>query len=394
MSAHDRDLRYDPLRLAAGPGPLPAALFLLLLLLLSGQALPYGEPSLTPEARIDSVFADYTTGRTPGAAVLVAKDHEIVFQRCYGFADIGHRVPVKPGTRFRIGSISKQFTAAAILTLEEQGLLTTLDPLSKYIPDYPRGDEITLDHLLTHTSGIPDYTHKDGFWIRSKIPIEADSLIAQFKWDSLEFAPGESWQYSNSNYFLLGEIIGRVSGTTYADYLAKTFFAPLGMKDTGVHDIFEVYDDAASGYEYAAGKMYNAELRHDSHFGGAGSLYATALDLYIWTEAIFTGEVLSEESRAKAMTPVKWGDGEDLTDGGFRYGCGWGLLTYRGVEVVCHGGGFNGWDSWLARYPAHDLTIVVLTNSNLYPERLASRKAAHRISEIYLADHMSGPEDD
>jgi len=267
-------------------------------------------------------------------------------------------------------------------------MLSISDPLIKYISDYPRGDEISLYHLLTHTSGIQNYTQKDGFWIRAKIPIEPDSLVNQFKYDSLEFSPGKDWQYSNSNYFLLGQIIEKVSGKSYSEYLNNNFFIPLGMKNTGIHDIFEVYDNMASGYEYGKGNIYNAEQRHDSHIGGAGNLYSTIENLFIWNEAIFNGKVLSASNFKTAMTPVKWGDGKELTEGGFKYGCGWGMMTYKGVELIAHSGGFNGWDNWLVRYPEYNLTIVVLTNSNLFPELLASRKAAHKIAEVYLEKYM------
>jgi len=230
-------------------------LFILIILFLSAHVSSQNNTSLNNESRVDSIFMDYTKGNSPGAAVIVAKDGKILYQKCFGYANIQHRVPVKPETKFRIGSMGKQFTASAILKLQEQGLLSISDPLIKYISDYPRGDEISLYHLLTHTSGIQNYTQKDGFWIRSKIPIEPDSLINQFKYDSLEFSPGENWQYSNSNYFLLGQIIEKVSGKTYAEYLNCTFFVPFGMKNTGVHDMFEVYDNAASGYEYGRGKI-------------------------------------------------------------------------------------------------------------------------------------------
>lgn len=344
--------------------------------------------TLIKEDRVDSIFTDYSKGDSPGAAVIIAKNGKILYQKCFGFANIQHHVPVKTETKFRIGSMTKQFTSAAIFKLQEQGLLSISDPLSKYISDYPRGDEITIYHLLTHTSGIPNYTQNDGFWIRAKIPIDPDTLISQFKYDSLKFSPGENWQYSNSGYFLLGCIIEKVSGKTYEEYLKDNFFVPLGMKNTGYHDLLEVYENEASGYEYANGKIYNADLRHGSHFGAAGNLFSTVEDLFIWNEAIFNGNALSKSSFKIIMTPVMWGDGQELTEGGFKYGCGWGMMNHNGVSLIAHGGGFNGFDSWISRYPEHNFTIIVLTNSNSFPEVLASRKAAFKISEIYLGDYM------
>jgi len=364
-------------------------LILLFPLFLSTNIFPQDNKNSNVEEIIDSIFSQYSSVIVPGVAVIVAKEGKKLYKKCFGYANIQHKVPVTPETKFRVGSITKQFTASAIFKLQDKGLLSINDPLSNYIYDYPRGDEITIYHLLTHTSGIPNHTQKDGFWLRAKIPIEPDSLIEQFKYDVLDFSPGDNWQYSNSGYFLLGYIIEMVSGKSFADYLNENIFIPTGMMNTGYHDLFEVYENEAYGYEYSQGKIYNAELRHGSHYGAAGNLYSTVEDLYIWSEAIFNGKVLEESSLLTALFPVKWGDDEEITQGGFKYGCGWGITDHNGIISIEHGGGFNGFDNWISRYPAKNLTIVVLTNSSSFPEMGTSRKAAFKIAEVYLRDYMN-----
>jgi CubicO group peptidase (beta-lactamase class C family) len=341
------------------------------------------------EIRVDSIFKRFSKDNFSGAAVLVAQNGIILYQKCFGYANIQHHVPVTTETKFRIGSMTKQFTSSAILKLQEQSLLSVNDPLSKFVPDYPSGNKITIYNLLIHTSGIPNYTQKDGFWIRAKIPITPDSLIEQFKYDDLEFLPGENWQYSNSNYFLLGYIIEKVSGKSYEEYLKDIFFIPLDMKNTGVHDLSEIYDNDASGYEFWHGKLYNSDIRHSSHFGGSGNLYSTIEDLFPWNEAIFTGKILNKSSFEIAMTPVKWDNDKEITGSGFKYGCGWGMINYKGLEEIAHGGGFNGFDSWISRYPEYNFTIIVLTNCSPFPDGLGSRNAAHRIADVYLENYMN-----
>jgi CubicO group peptidase (beta-lactamase class C family) len=380
-------MNYQPVKTVKnllGQTKINSCLFLIIIITFSIPVNSQNKYPANYESRIDAIFKDYLQSDFFGAAVIIAQDGKLEYQKCFGLANIQHHVPVTIKTKFRIGSITKQFTASAIFKLQEQGLLNVNDCLSKYIPDYPSGDQITIYKLLTQTSGIPDYTQKDGFWLRSKIPISPDSLIKQFKYDNLEFTPGTNWQYSNANYFLLGYIIEKASGKKYEEYLKENFFIPLKMQNTGVHDFYEIHYNEASGYEYGQGKIFNAEIRHGSHYGGAGSLYSTAEDLFIWNEAVFNGKVLSKSNFDIAMIPVKWGDGQEITDDGFKYGCGWGMMQQNGHELVAHGGGFNGFDCWVSRYPQYNLTIIVLTNCSPFPKGLGSRSAAFKIAEICL----------
>lgn len=174
-----------------------------------------------PETLVDALFTDATAGDTPGAAVLVAQNGKIIYQKGFGFANLEHRVPVTTETKFRIGSITKQFTASAILKLQDAGLLSVQDALSKFIPDYPRGSEVTIHHLLTHTSGIHSYTSKPDFIQTVTVEVKPESLITSFKNDKYDFDPGTQWRYNNSGYFLLGYLVAKTSNESYDDYLKK-----------------------------------------------------------------------------------------------------------------------------------------------------------------------------
>ena len=187
------------------------------------------------EMLVDNMYYSLKEKSSPGVAVLVADDSRILYEKAYGYADIKNKIAATPDTKFRIGSVTKQFTAAAILKLQENNLLSVNDKLSKFIPDFPRGDEVTIHHLLTHTSGIHSYTNKPDFIDKVTKTISPDSLISSIKNDPYDFNPGEQLRYNNSGYFLLGYIINKVSGKSYEQYLKETFFNPLQMNNTGIH---------------------------------------------------------------------------------------------------------------------------------------------------------------
>jgi len=212
-------------------------------------------PFADPSVYVETVLSKLAKSNEPGVAVLVSRGGKVVFSKGYGLANTTDNVPVTPDTKFRIGSVTKQFAAAAILKLQEDGKLSVTDKLTKFIADYPRGDEVTLHHLLTHTSGIASYTSKPDFFEQVTTPIEPLELIDSFKQDKFDFEPGEKWSYCNSGYFLLGYIIEQVSGKSYGDYLADEFFKPLGMHNTGVHRADLELEHEASGYSYSDGKL-------------------------------------------------------------------------------------------------------------------------------------------
>jgi len=295
-----------------------------------------------------------------GIAVLVSKDGNVLYKKGFGYADIEKKELIKPDTKFRIGSITKQFTAAAILKLQEEGRISVTDKLSKFLPDFPRANEITIHQLLTHTSGIHSYTGKPEFITKVTSPITEEALIAFFKNDPYDFNPGEKWQYNNSAFFLLGHIIGKVTGKPYGEYLKETFFDPLHMTNTGVHTSKLNLQNEAKGYTKENGQYKLATNWDMSWAGGAGALYSTVEDLYTWNEALFNGKVLQENSLKAGFTPVVLSNGKKPDNA--NYGYGWALGDYRGQDIIEHGGGLHGFISQLARYPEENVTVVLLTN--------------------------------
>lgn len=343
---------------------------------------PFADPSVYVEAMLSEVAKP----DEPGVAVLVSKGGKVVFSKGYGLANTTDNIPVTPETKFRIGSVTKQFTAAAILKLQEDGKLSVNDKLTKFIPDYPRGDEVTLHHLLTHTSGITSYTSKPDFFENVTKSVEPADLIASFKQDKFDFDPGEKWSYSNSGYFLLGYIIEQVSGKSYGEYLADEFFKPLGMHNTGVHRADSALEHEASGYSFADGK-FDAALNWDmSQAGAAGALYSTVSDLQLWNEGIFGGKVLNEESLNAAFTHAKTATGDDTG-----YGYGWMPAEQRGLKTIGHGGGLQGFTSYLTRFPDQQLTIAVLHNALPSSGKIDTAGIAMQVAELYVWEQMRSP---
>jgi CubicO group peptidase (beta-lactamase class C family) len=343
-------------------------------------------PMPARDALVDALFSRVITNNGPGAAVLVARNEKVLFEKGYGLANVSAGIANTPQTKFRIGSITKQFTASAILKLQEKGRLSVEDRLAKFFPDFPRGQEVTLQHLLTHTSGIRSYTDMPGFIEKVTAPISPSELIDSFKNQPYDFAPGKKWHYDNSGYFLLGVIIEKVSGDSYGQFLLKNFFKPLGMRDTGVHRASTALEREALGYQFEGGKFTNALNWDMSWAGGAGALYSTVDDLYRWNEGIFTTQVLSAASLKAAWTPVRTEDDKnEPSETG--YGFGWAMAQFRGVQEISHGGGLNGFSSMLLRLPRQNFTVVVLANAlpGASPE---PGELAHLVTEIYLGDTL------
>jgi CubicO group peptidase (beta-lactamase class C family) len=316
--------------------------------------------ALAPDQLIEATYRHLNDKPSPATVVLVAQNGKIVFQKAYGLADVATKTPATLDTKFRIGSITKQFTASAILKLQEEGKISVDDKLSKFFPDFPRGNEVTIHHLLTHTSGIHSYTGKADFIDKVLKPVTNEELLAYFKNDPYDFNPGEQYQYNNSGYFLLGYIIEKVSGKSYAQYLDETFFKPLGMKNTGIHASTLKLTQEAIGHGQEGDKFKTALNWDMSWAGGAGAIYSTVGDLFTWNEAVFGGKVLQEKSLKAAHTSVVLNNGK-IPDQG-KYGYGWGMSEYRETAVIGHSGGLHGFISQLARFPAHQMTVAILTN--------------------------------
>lgn len=337
------------------------------------------------------LFSNALEGEVPGVAALVAQNGKIIYEKGFGYANLEHGVPFTPETKSRIGSVTKQFTAAAILKLQEMGKINVNDPLSKYMPDFPRGEEVTIHHLLTHTSGIRSYTDKPDFMETAQLETSAEDLINSFKDDKYDFDPGTQWHYNNSGYFLLGHLIEKISGKAYGEFLREAFFEPLGMKNTGVYHNTDILKNEAAGYSFIDGNLQKATNWNMSRAGGAGNLYSTVGDLFLWNEAVFNGKVLSDESLEAAFTPVSLNDGSEASAFGSGYGYGWSISEYRGLKQIAHSGGLHGFVTYLARFPEQNVTIAVLHNA--VPARdINPGQAALGLAEIYLWEKMKSQE--
>jgi CubicO group peptidase (beta-lactamase class C family) len=332
---------------------------------------------------VDGLYRQLNDKKNPGIAVLIAKDGKVIYDKGYGYADIEHATKISPQTKFRIGSITKQFIASGILKLQEEGRLSVNDKLSKYFSDFPRAGEVNVHQLLTHTSGIHSYTNKDGFLSDVVKPATNEKVVDYFKNDEYDFNPGERYQYNNAGYFLLGLIIEKITGENYGDYLKKTFFDPIGMTNTGVYSTRINLTNEALGYE-KSNDTYKRALNWNMDWaGGAGSLYSTTEDLYKWNEALFNNRVLKPESMKAAFTPVVLNNGS--TPPGVKYGYGWGLNDYRGVSSIGHSGGLHGFISQLLRIPKENITVVMLTN--VMPPQVEIDPM--KVAELYLWKDMA-----
>ncbi|WP_009960293.1 serine hydrolase domain-containing protein [Verrucomicrobium spinosum] len=325
-------------------------------------------PFPDPQEIVDRVLSPAVKKNGPGFALLAARDGKVLYAKGYGLADLEKGVPITPDTVFRIGSVTKQFTAAAVLLCLEDGLLRLSDPLTKYFSGYLDGDKITLAHLLSHRSGIRNFTSFPAFSEQVTGPRTPGQVIATFRDMSLESEPGTRYAYCNSSYFLLAEIVKRASGEKYDDLLERRVFRSAHMFSTGVHRPELALQGEALGYargEDGKGGWRRALDWHMSQAGGAGEFYSTVGDLYRWNEAVFNGKVLSPESLSMAHRPAAPHAevSAEMTGLAAKYGYGWVADEERGLPKIWHTGGLPGFSSILVRYPAQNFTVVVLSNT-------------------------------
>jgi CubicO group peptidase (beta-lactamase class C family) len=305
-------------------------------------------------ARMDQAVQSFVADKQFMGSALVARGDQILFNKGYGFANLEWNVPNTPATKFRLGSITKQFTAASILLLEERGKLKIEDPVKKYLPDAPAAwDKITIYHVLTHTAGIPSFTNGPEYPKLRPFAHTPEQIVALFRDKPLEFEPGEKMAYSNSGYVLLGFLIEKVSGETYQNFLQKNIFDPLEMKDSGYDSNFSIIPRRAAGYTPGANGLQNADFEHMSVPFSAGALYSTTENLLRWEQGLFCGRLLSAASLEKMIAPFKNG-----------YALGLGINTVKGRKQISHGGGISGFNAFLSYYPEDKLTVAVLSNIN------------------------------
>jgi len=328
----------------------------ILLLSLQGAA-----PAQDHAAKIQEVLTLAHKYKQFNGSALVAENGKVVYKGAFGLANMEWNIPNTPDTKFRLGSITKQFTATLTMQLVEQGKIKLDAKISDYLPDYRKdiGQKVTIHHLLTHTSGIPSYTGQPGFLENvSRNPYKVDDFVKKYASGNLEFEPGSKYAYNNSGYFLLGAIIEHVTGKPYEQVLKENIFDPLGMNNTGYDHHDTIIPKRATGYSKTPDGYTNAAYLDMSIPYAAGSIYSTVEDLYLWDQALYTDKLLSAQSKASMYKPF-------LGD----YAYGWVVQNAsfkqngKDIQVIRHGGGINGFTTTIVRFPQEKNLIVMLDNT-------------------------------
>lgn len=310
------------------------------------------------ENKIDSLLANVFKDKNgPGGEFLVSKKGKPIYQKSFGKANLELDVNLTSENIFQIGSITKQFTAISILILEEKGKLIVNDPISKYIPDYPLGDKITIHHLLTHTSGIKDFTKMKSLRDISQKEMTPKMMVDFFKNEPVDFAPGEKFDYNNSGYVLLGYIIELVSGEEYEEFIQKNIFDKAGMTKSYYASDRKVIPKKAYGYQKKESVYVNKTQISFSVPFSSGSLMSTTSDMLKWQNALNQNLILNPKTIKKAFTKYKLNDGQEFT-----YGYGWHLIDVNGTQLRRHGGSIFGFKSMGVYIPSEDIYVIGLSN--------------------------------
>lgn len=358
----------------------------------SSGAQTASEKSDPRAAQVDALMAQLSKGETPGAAILVVQDGRVLLKKGYGLSNVEAKEAISPNTVFDLASVSKQFTAMAIMMLAERGKLGLDDPLTKFFPEFPAyAQKITVRHLLNHTSGLPDYmgiftaTGKiDKEWKPGGFePTAADTLKLLAAQKELRFAPGEKWEYSNSGYVVLGQIVGKASGKPLPQFLKENIFQPLRMNNTLVADESKPkIKNRAISYGMDKDKFVNADYTPLNLIYGDGNVNTTIEDMLLWDQALYTEKLVKSAMLKEAFTPGKLNSGKET-----KYGFGWATEKFGGLDLVSHGGGWAGFRTSIMRFPQERFTVVVLSNFG----RFNPGSLAQKISRLYLADKLAQP---
>ena len=354
----------------------PCALALVMLFLSSTAAAVSGQPM---ESRFDEYMsAAHKLGRFNGY-VLVAREGKAVFKKGYGMANFEDDIPNTPHTKFRLASITKSFTAVAVMMLQERGKLSLSDSICKHLADCPEPwKQVTVRQLLNHTSGIPDYVSAPDFMRTISLRVTGDELIASFKGRPMLFAPGANFSYSNSNYILLGRIIEGVSGQPYGVFVRENIFAPLRMSNSGYDDNRTPLKHRALGYIKQPDGLVNARHMDMSHAYSAGALYSTAEDMLLWDQALYTENLVSKKSLDEIFTPGQGG-----------VGYGW-FIRRAGDRLSATQSGLNsGFAAHVVRYPEEKVCIVLLSNFENTAQHLG--RLGHDLAAILYGEKYELP---
>jgi CubicO group peptidase (beta-lactamase class C family) len=308
--------------------------------------------------QIDSIIEkEFEDKNGPGGVFMVAKNGKPIYQNSFGKANIELDVNLTNDHVFQIGSMTKQFTAIAILMLEEQGKLIVSDTISKYISDYPNGNKITIHHLLTHTSGIKDFTKMKSLRDIAQKEMSPKMMVDFFKNEEVDFAPGEKFDYNNSGYVLLGHIIELVSGATYEDFVTKQIFQKIGMGQSRYATERQIIKKRAYGYQKKESGYVNKTVINFSVPFSSGSLMSTVLDMLKWQDALKRNLLLKAENSQKAFSKYKLNNGDEFT-----YGYGWHIRQINGLTSREHGGSIFGFKSMGVYIPSEDIYVVGFSN--------------------------------
>lgn len=321
------------------------------------------EPRLEPDCRdiapsIDLVFRDYGVPDSPGVSIAVIHEGRVVFAKSYGLANVENKIPATTDTNYRLASVTKQFTAMAVMILAERKQLSFDDRLTDFFPEFRAcGKSITVCHLLHHTSGLLDYEDLIPAGRTNQLK-DRDVLGLLKQQDRIFFSPGDRFRYSNSGYAVLALIVEKVSGLSFADFLNRNIFDPLDMTNTTAHEEgLTVVANRAYGYS----KQRNSYIRTDQSLTSAvlgdGGIYSSVFDLAKWTTALSTERLVSSAMLQEAFAPGRLNNDRDTN-----YGFGWQLNTYRGLQCVSHSGTTIGFRNFIARFPEKRVTVIVLTN--------------------------------
>jgi CubicO group peptidase (beta-lactamase class C family) len=351
-----------------------------LILVFIGFCCAYGAAAQSFETQADQLMTAQYKPDGPGATILVAKNGKPIYRKAFGKANLELNVAMKPENVFELGSITKQFTAVAILMLMDQGKLSLSDEITKFIPDYPtKNRKITVHHLLNHTSGIKSYTDMESFRKLARTDMAPMELINVFKNEPMDFDPGEQWRYNNSGYILLGYIIEKASGKTYENFIEENIFKKLGMTHSWYGSKSEIIPNRASGYQPAGGGFANADFLSMTLPYAAGSLMSTVDDMLIWSQAIHNNSLIKKENLQKAFTNYPLNNGELMN-----YGYGWSPNEVNGLPSIEHGGGIFGYTTMGVYLPSENLYTIVLTNNGaVSPSDLAIKIAALAAGKPY-----------
>ena len=316
---------------------------------------------VTPVAlNIDALLSRYFKPDLPGATVIVTKDGSPIFRKAYGMANLEHRIALQPEMAMRVGSITKQFTATAIMLLAEQRELSLTDDITRYLPGFStHGATVTIENLLTHTSGIKSFTSMAKFASIARTDMTVPQMLDLIQSEPLEFRPGERFAYSNSGYYLLGAIIEQVSGMRYAKFMEKNIFGPLQLQHTFYDSNERLIPGRVDGYSKVKRGFDNAEFLSLSVPYAAGALRSSVDDLAQWDAAVAAGKLLRPESWKRMMTSFTLNDGKPTG-----YGYGWFIRKISGHNAIEHGGDINGFSGDTVRFPAEGYYIAVLVNSD------------------------------